>query len=76
MAQAFKLLLGTDDVSFEFTSSATSSSQHYATPEALLDDITTARIAGGMHFRFSLVDGEALGKSVADHVAQTKFKTR
>ena len=76
MAEAFKLLFGTDDVSFEFTSNVTTTSQHYATPQALLDDITIARIAGGMHFRFSVLDGEALGKSVADAVAQSKFKPR
>lgn len=76
MAETFKLLFGTGEVRFDFTSNATSTSQHYATPQELLDDITSARIAGGMHFRFSLVDGEALGKSVADFVAQTKFKAR
>ena len=76
MAETFKVLFGTSDVSFDFTSNVTSSSQHYATPQDLLDDITIARIAGGMHFRFSIVDGEALGKSVADYVSQAKFKPR
>ena len=35
-----------------------------------------ARIAGGMHFRFSTVDGAALGKSVADWVVTHHFQAR
>jgi hypothetical protein len=29
-----------------------------------------------MHFRFSLVDGETVGKRIADYVAQASFKAR
>ena len=33
-------------------------------------------IAGGMHFRTSMVDGEALGTSVAEWVASHAFQKR
>jgi hypothetical protein len=35
---------------------------------AILDEIKTARIVGGIHFRTACTDGQALGTSVADYV--------
>ena len=53
---------GTDSVTFDFTSTVTGSTHHFTSLGALVDEVTTARIAGGMHFRSALVDGEALGQ--------------
>lgn len=36
----------------------------------ILDEMKTARIAGGIHFRTACTDGQALGTSVADYVLQ------
>jgi hypothetical protein len=35
---------------------------------AILDEMKTARIVGGIHFRTACTDGQALGTSVADYV--------
>jgi hypothetical protein len=63
-------------LTYDFTSNASTTSQHYTSTDALLDDITIGRISGGMHFRSSLVDGAALGRNVAEWVAQNKFQVR
>jgi hypothetical protein len=73
-AQALRLFYGTTAVSYDFTSTVTASTRHYASTEALVDDVTIARIAGGMHFRTAIVDGVALGRHVADYVVQNNLK--
>ncbi len=76
MAQVMRVFYGTSDVSYDFTSTVSASTQHYASVDALIDDITIARIAGGMHFRSAIVDGAALGSSVTDYVVKTRFRAR
>jgi hypothetical protein len=73
-AQALRLFYGTSAVSYDFTSTVTASTHHYASTEALVDDVTIARIAGGMHFRTAIVDGVVLGRRVADYVVQNSLK--
>ena len=75
-AEAIRRFFGTSDVTYDFTSNASMTSQHYAGTDALIEDITIGRIAGGMHFRSSLVDGAALGRNVAEWVVQNKFQMR
>ncbi|MEO8524741.1 MAG: vanadium-dependent haloperoxidase [Caldimonas sp.] len=75
-AKALRSFYGTSEVSFDFTSNASASTHHYASTEALVDDITIARIAGGMHFRSAIVDGAVLGRSVADWTVQHRFGAR
>lgn len=76
MAETVRRFFGTKQVSFDFTSPVTGTTRHYATTDELLDEVTTARIAGGMHFRSSQLDGEALGTSVAGYVADSRFQAR
>ena len=52
---------GTDKVAFDFDS--TTGTTRIDNLEALPDDITIARISGGMHFRRSTVDGERSARS-------------
>jgi hypothetical protein len=59
---------GTPNVTFNLSSSVTGTTRTYTSLQALVDEVTMARIAGGMHFRSSTVAGEALGRSVADWV--------
>jgi len=75
-AEAVRLFYGTSDVGFDFSSTASASTQHYASTNALGDDIAIGRIAGGMHFRSSIVDGALLGRSVAGYVVQNRFRPR
>jgi len=76
LTQTLRRFYGTGEVSFDFTSTVSSTSQAYATTDALLSDVTIARIAGGMHFRHAMEDGKALGVKAADLVADTKFGKR
>lgn len=73
-AEALRLFYGTSDVGFDFNSTASASTQRYASTDALVADIIVGRIAGGMHFRTALVDGAALGRSVAGYVWQNRFQ--
>lgn len=74
--QVLRRHFGTAQVSYDFDSLASASSHHYGTTDALLDDITTARIAGGMHFRSAIVDGALLGGQVAAWAAERQFQPR
>ena len=67
---------GTPNVSFDATSTVTGSTHSFTTTAAFVDEITLARIAGGMHFRTSTVDGAALGKNVAEWVLAHHFQPR
>ena len=42
----------------------------------MVDEVQLGRIAGGMHFRTSTVDGAALGKNVAEWVLAHNFQAR
>jgi hypothetical protein len=68
---------GTPNVTFNLSSSVTGTTRTYTSLQAMVDEVTMARIAGGMHFRSSTVAGEALGRSVADWVASANaFKPK
>ena len=66
----------TDNVVYAFDSMATGTTRTYLTTDALNDESQVARLYGGMHFRFSTVDGVALGRSVARWVAEHHFARR
>lgn len=74
MAAVLSGYYGTSKLSFDFSSKVTGSSHHYDTTDALVDEIQQARIAGGMHFRSSTVDGAALGRSVGAWVLSHAFQ--
>jgi PAP2 superfamily len=76
MAQVLRSYYGTQQVTFDFDSTVTSTTRHFTSTDALVSDLQTARIAGGMHFRTSTIDGAALGKNVADWVTQHHFRPR
>lgn len=75
-AEVMRGYYGTSKVSYDFDSMASASSHHYDSAGALLDDVTTARIAGGMHFRTAIVDGAALGTGVAAWAMSRQFQPR
>ena len=76
MAEILRAYYGTNNITFDFTSTVTGSTHHFTSASALLDEVTVARLAGGMHFRSSLLDGEAVGKNVAGWVAAHGFQKR
>jgi len=66
MAGILSAYYGTPNITFDFVGAgpATGITRHYTSMPAMLQEIQTARIAGGMHFRTSTVEGEA-GRNVA-----------
>lgn len=76
VAAALSAFHGTRDVSFTFDSTATSTTRRYASPQALVDEVQAARIAGGMHFRFSTDAGAALGRRVGEALAAARMPPR
>jgi len=67
---------GTPNVTFDIDSTVTGTTRHYTSTDDWIEEIKVARIAGGMHFRTSTVDGTALGKSVAEWVVTHHFQPK
>jgi hypothetical protein len=67
---------GTPNVTFDLNSTVTGTTHHFTTTQAMVDDVQLGRIAGGMHFRTSTVDGAALGENVAEWVLAHHFQVR
>ena len=78
MAVIFTAYYGTPNITFDLVGvgPAAGITRHYTSMPAMTAEIQLARIAGGMHFRTSTADGEALGRSVADWIVTNKFKPR
>jgi len=76
MAEVIRNYYGTREVTFDINSLVTGTTRRYTTSNAWIDEVRTARIVGGMHFRFSTVDGAALGTSVASWVLSHHFQPR
>lgn len=76
MAGMLRHYFGTRQVSFGFDSDVTRSTHNYTNVDELVKESGEARIAGGMHFRFSTVAGERLGSSVAEWVMKKHFGRR
>ncbi len=75
-AGVLRHLYGSSKVSFTFDSSVTQTSHTYPDLDAYLRESAEARIAGGMHFRFSTVAGQTLGTAVAEHAMRKHFGLR
>jgi hypothetical protein len=67
---------GTDRVRLTVDSAVTGTSRTYTRLGQVVADVRLARIAGGLHFRHSMLDGERLGRRVARHVTHRHFQPR
>lgn len=75
-AAVLRAFYGTDEVRFEFDSTVTGTTRTFATASAMVDELALARIAGGMHLRFSTVAGARLGTHVGEWVVTHAFARR
>jgi len=75
-AEIVRHFFGTPNVTFDIDSTVTGTTRHYTSTNDWIEEIKVARIAGGMHFRTSTVDGTALGKSVAEWVVTHHFQPK
>ena len=67
----------TNQVSASFSSGVPNTVVHqFSTTDQMSNDVGVARIYGGMHFRFSIVDGDLIGKKVANWIADKHFGPR
>jgi hypothetical protein len=58
-----------EETSFTVSSDATpGTTRSFHSFTAALEEVKTARIVGGIHFRTACVDGQALGIAVADYI--------
>jgi len=78
VAEILTTYYGTPNITFDFVGAgpAAGITRHYTSMPAMLGEIQLARIAGGMHFRTSTVEGETLGRSVAQWIVANRFKAR
>jgi len=77
-AEILTAYYGTPNITVDFVGAgpATGITRHYTSMPAMLQEIQMARIAGGMHFRTSTVEGEVLGRKVAQWIVANRFKPR
>jgi PAP2 superfamily len=73
LGEALRNYYGTNNVAFTWDSTVTGTTRTYTSIDAFNTEAGIARIHGGMHFTFSTVAGEALGKRVAQWVATRHF---
>ena len=73
-ARALEGYYGTPNVTYDLNSAVTGTTHHFTTTQAMVDEVQLGRIAGGMHFRTSTVDGAALGRNVAEWVLAHNFQ--
>lgn len=65
---------GTNIVHFELDSSVTGTTRVFENTNDLQAEIINARVYGGMHYRFSVETGAAIGEHVADYVDANYFQ--
>jgi hypothetical protein len=65
---------GSDKVHFRVFSSVTGTTHEFRRFSDVVIEVDEARIFGGMHFRHSVLQGNVLGKAVANHVLRTHFR--
>lgn len=75
-AEALRAFYGTPNITFDYTSTVTGTTRRFTSTTSLVEETNMARIYGGMHYRFSTVDGSTLGQSVANWVTTNKFLPR
>jgi len=74
IAETLKTYYRTDQVEFTIDSTVTGTTRSFTTTQAMVDEVSIARIYGGMHFRNSTVRGAELGTSVAQWALQRNFQ--
>lgn len=78
--ETLKTFFGTDQVQVTLSASKTAVPQivkdtrTYAGLAEIVREVDNARIWGGLHYRHSMDDGEALGMAVARHVLGAEFR--
>jgi hypothetical protein len=82
LIDAVAAFFGSDQVNWTITTSKAAvprvnqTERTYGDLNTLKREIYNARVWGGLHWRFSMADGEQIGREVARYVTRTQFKER
>lgn len=76
LGELLRQYYGTRLVTYALNSLVTNTTRTYSSTDALVDEVTLARIHGGMHFRYSTVAGAELGRQSANWTMQNNFSAR
>jgi vanadium-dependent haloperoxidase-like protein len=80
LTEAMRTFFGTDQVEVTLDANKGAIPQlvkerrNFATLSQITSEVDNARIWGGLHFRYSMDDGKALGTAVARHALGTHFR--
>ncbi len=66
--------LGTDDIDFTVPSITGLGDRHFASVAALRDEVSNARVWGGIHFRSAVDDGASIARKTASYVLSHAFE--
>jgi len=67
---------GTDHVPWSLTSTVTNTTHSFDRLSEIRDEVTVARIYGGLHFRKSMVDGDNLARRTTRYILRHNFGRR
>ena len=74
LAHALGVFFGADRGRLTVDSAVTATSRSYRSLPEVVREVRLARIAGGLHYRHSMRDGERLGRRIAQHVTRHHFR--
>lgn len=74
MAHALSAVLRTHRLDMDIDAANVGVTRHYDTLEQLLDEVASARIWGGLHYRFSTETGLRLAEQVVHHNLRRNFR--
>jgi vanadium-dependent haloperoxidase-like protein len=66
--------LGTRNIDYTVPSVSGRSDRHYATAKALREEVSNARVWGGIHFRSAVEDGSDIARQVTNYVLAHNFQ--
>ena len=71
---AVRRFYGTDNVTFDFSSTVTGTTRRFARTTDLVGEMQDGRVWGGMHYRTSTVVGTRLGRDVVEWMLEKQFR--
>ncbi|GIJ46690.1 hypothetical protein Val02_35760 [Virgisporangium aliadipatigenens] len=72
----YRFFFGRDRVAFHAYSIASGTTRHFGSFSQALDELVSARVWGGIHFRSADVQGAKLGTAVSKHITARYFTKR
>lgn len=74
VAQSLQDYFGTKEMDIHFDSTVTGTQHRFASTDALVRELQSARVWGGMHFRTSTLHGSKLGRETARWINKRHFQ--